>query len=75
MLVAAGSFVFSLVLLFFESNGLVPLGYLIATALSGVVLLLGMRLGHLGGRLVYIHGAADAHKPDAIGQDSKSSDD
>jgi uncharacterized membrane protein len=75
MLVAAGSFVFSLVLLFFESNGLVPLGYVVATALAGVVLLLGARLGHLGGRLVYIHGAADAHKPDATGQDTKSSED
>lgn len=68
MTVGGASFAFSLLLLFFEGSGLVKFGYLVATAFAGVLLVFAAQVGHLGGRLVYIHGAADAHKPENTGQ-------
>lgn len=68
MIVGGASFAFSLLLLFFEGSGLVKFGYLVATALSAVLLVFAAQVGHLGGRLVYVHGAADAHKPENTGK-------
>ena len=41
--------------------------HLLVTGLSALLLLMGARVGHLGGRLVYVHNAAQAHLPENTG--------
>ena len=48
---------------FVSAPRVAPLAHLLVVALSLGVLILGMLAGHLGGRLVYIHDAAQAHLP------------
>lgn len=62
-----GAFVVSFAVAFASASRLAPLAHLLVVALSLVLLVLGMRAGHLGGRLVYVHDAAQAHLPENTG--------
>lgn len=54
---------------FAHASRLAPLAHLLVAALGLVIVFLGMRVGHLGGRLIYVHNAAQAHLPEATGAD------
>jgi hypothetical protein len=64
MQVAAGTLVVGIAAAFASASKLAPLAHLLFTALSLVLLVLGMNAGHKGGRLVYIYDAAQAHLPE-----------
>lgn len=59
---------------FAQASRLAPVAHLLVAALSLVIVFLGMRVGHLGGRLIYVHNAAQAHLPEATGSDGADAD-
>lgn len=60
-------FVVSALVAFFSRSRYVSLGHAGITLGSLGVLFLGMTAGHAGGRLIFVHGAAEAHLPSATG--------
>lgn len=65
-----GAFVVSVGMGFAQATRVAPLGNLLVTLLSLGLMLLGARAGHLGGRLVYVHNAAEAHLPESTGKEA-----
>jgi len=57
-----------------QASRLAPVAHLLVAALGLVIVFLGMRVGHLGGRLIYVHNAAQAHLPEATGADTGDGD-
>jgi len=68
MQAGAATLVVAVAAAFAAATKFAPIGHLLTTALSLLVLFLGMQAGHKGGRLVYIHDAAQAHLPENTGE-------